>query len=249
MYWLAPTSSRGTVLCDVAYEHLPAADAPLKHNSEVKLFVGASEIIARARVLGVEQIEPGQTGWLQLSLREPAALVRGDRFILRRPSPGQTIGGGRILDPHPGRQHRRFRPELLDRLRTLSEGTPAELLFQRLQRLEPVTPGKLLQESNMDRPDAEAALEALRDDQLLIQLDGFLLSQAKWGQLQDQIGALIDRFHEENPLRLGMSREEMRSRLNLPSAIFQPVFEAAVKLELVASNDALASRPWLRHRV
>ncbi|MCB0006026.1 MAG: selenocysteine-specific translation elongation factor [Anaerolineales bacterium] len=238
-----PGVVRNTVLCDVAYDHLASADAPLKHNSEVKLFVGASEIIARARVLGVEQIEPGQSGWLQLALRDQAALVRGDRFILRRPSPGQTMGGGRILDPQPGRQHRRFRPELLERLRTLSEGTPAELLFQRLQRLEPVTEGKLLQESNMDRPDAQAALAELLQDGLLVQLETFLFSQAKWGQLQDQISQLIDRYHQDNPLRLGMSREEMRSRLNLPAAVFQPVLEEAVRLEILTSNDALVQRP------
>ena len=239
----APNVVRNTVLCDVTYDHLASADAPLKHNSEVKLFVGASEIIARARVLGVEQIEPGQSGWLQLALRDKAALVRGDRFILRRPSPGQTLGGGRVLDPQPGRQHRRFRPELLARLRTLAEGTAAELLFQRLQRMEPVTQGKLLQESNMDRPDAEAALAELIQDGLLVQLDNFLLSQAKWSQLQDQISQLIDRYHEENPLRLGMSREEMRSRLNLPAAIFQSVIEEAVRLEILTSSDALVLRP------
>ena len=92
-----------TILFDGAYRHLAEATAPLKHNMEVKLFVGAKEVLARTRVLGVEQIEAGQTGWLQLATVEEVAVVRGDRFIIRRPSPGETLGGGRVLDPHPGR--------------------------------------------------------------------------------------------------------------------------------------------------
>ncbi|MEM7118702.1 MAG: selenocysteine-specific translation elongation factor, partial [Chloroflexota bacterium] len=110
-----PKMVRGTVLFDASYRHLAAADAPLKHNMEVKLFVGAAEVVARTRVLGAKQIDPGEEGWLQLALSESAAIVRGDRFILRRPSPGATLGGGKVLDPYPGRRHRRFRPDVIAR--------------------------------------------------------------------------------------------------------------------------------------
>ena len=238
-----PNVVRGTILCDVAYNHLASADAPLKHNSEVKLFVGANEIIARVRVLGAEKIEPGQSGWLQLALRDSAALVRGDRFILRRPSPGSTLGGGTILDPHPGRQHRRFRPAVIDRLRTLTEGTPAELLFQTLQQLEPLSAGKLKKESGLDESVTETALAELIASGQVIQLESHLLSQAKWGQIQDQIGTLLLAFHEQNPLRLGMSREELRSRLKLPAAVFQAILEEVVAMELIEAEDALVRRP------
>ena len=135
----APDVIGHTILFDAAYRHLPDATKPLKHNTTIKLFVGAAELLARVRVLGSERIEPGQSGWLQLATTEPVAVTRGDRFILRRPSPGETIGGGRVLDPHPGRRHRRFRSETVERLKTLSQGTPAELLLQTVQRLEPTS--------------------------------------------------------------------------------------------------------------
>ncbi|MCZ7670925.1 MAG: hypothetical protein M5U34_29155 [Chloroflexi bacterium] len=91
-----------TILLDASYRHLADASGPLKHNMEVKLFVGAAEVVARTRVLGAAHINPGETGWLQLALSEPVAISRRDRFILRRPSPGETLGGGLALDPHPG---------------------------------------------------------------------------------------------------------------------------------------------------
>jgi selenocysteine-specific elongation factor len=87
--WLKPT-----VLVDVDYRHLAGVEQPLRHNMEVKFFSGAAEILARTRILGQESIAPGEHGWLQVRLEEPVALVKGDHFILRRPSPGQTLGGG-----------------------------------------------------------------------------------------------------------------------------------------------------------
>ncbi len=74
---------------------------PLEHNTEVKLFIGAAEMIARVRLIGAEALAPGESGWLQLETPEPVVAARGDRYILRRPSPGETIGGGVVLDPKP----------------------------------------------------------------------------------------------------------------------------------------------------
>ena len=58
--------------------------------------------------------------------------MRGDRYILRRPSPGETLGGGVVVDPHPKRRHKRFDEKILQRLEALTQGTPAEVLYQAL---------------------------------------------------------------------------------------------------------------------
>src|SRR5215217_61391 len=102
----------------------------IKHNSEVKLFVGASETIATLRLLGTEELGPGEDGWIQLELRDPIVAVRGDRYILRRPSPGETLGGGAIIDHQPKGRHKRFDEEVLKSLQSLSQGTPAEILLE-----------------------------------------------------------------------------------------------------------------------
>lgn len=231
---------RPTVLCDVQYRQLLDAAAPLRHNSEVKLFIGAKEVVARARVLGAAEIKPGGEGWLQLVLREPVAILRGDRFILRRPSPGATIGGGRILDPHPGRQHRRFRPELMSRLETLTLGTPAELFLQTISRLEPITQAKLLPQAGMESAAATLALAELEQDGLVVQLDELLISQASRRRWLGQMEQLLHHYHQTYPLRLGMPREQLRSQLKLIAALFNPlVRDAAAHHLLVESNTLL----------
>src|SRR6185436_9093060 len=125
-----------TTLAAARFQHLPDAPRPLRHSAEVKFFCGSAETIARARLIGAETLAPGETGWLQLELRDPLPLVQGDRFILRYPSPGETIGGGEVVDPAPGRRWRRSGTAAnaaITRLEALSRGNPAELITQAVQ--------------------------------------------------------------------------------------------------------------------
>ena len=48
----------------------------------------------------------------RLRLKEDLMLVPGDRFVIRRPSPAQTVGGGRVIDAFP--------PSRLNRQKTLA---------------------------------------------------------------------------------------------------------------------------------
>lgn len=240
---VAPNTIAGTILLDVSYRHLASAGTPLKHNVEVKLFVGSAEVIARTRVLGTTQIEPGHDGWLQLALGAPVAVERGDRFILRRPSPGATLGGGRILDPFPGRRHRRFRPGLVDRLKTLARGTPAELLMQALRNSEPTTVVELVGRSGLGSEIAAEAIKQLEEEGQLMRLNQHLLSRSGWSRRLERLSPILSKYHQEFPLRLGISREELRTRLRLPPAIFTPLLRQATEDGLLVQAEALVRAP------
>ena len=113
--------------------------APLKHGMEVKIFLGTAETIARVRILGSENLDPGEEGWVQFELRNPLVLVRGDRYILRRPSPGETLGGGQVVDPTPKERHKRFDEGVIKALETLSKGSPTEVFLQASLALGPAS--------------------------------------------------------------------------------------------------------------
>jgi selenocysteine-specific elongation factor len=232
--WLKPT-----MLVDVEYRHLAAVHQPLRHNVEVKFFSGAAEILARTRVLGQEFIAPGQQGWLQLRLEEPAALVKGDHFILRRPSPGQTLGGGIVVDPAPRRRHRRFRPEVIERLETLAEGTPEEILLHTLQTRGPLTTTKLAQQSELSPSETDKLVTQLIEQGQIIPLGGqgatqLLIARSRWDELLRQATDQVAAYHRSNPLKEGMMREELKSRLKLTPKEFNGFIERAAEIgELV----------------
>jgi selenocysteine-specific elongation factor len=228
--WLRPT-----MLIDCHLRYLADAPGPLKHNAAVSFFCGAAETPARVRLLGRRTLAPGEEGWIQLRLTEPVALLKGDRFILRQPSPSITIGGGTVVNPFPGRRYHRFREEVIDRLETLAHGTPDEILLQDLERRQPAEVRNLLQRSSLSRQEAGQALESLvREGQILVldagaqttPLDpgkvqpasipraGFVVSRSGWGALRERLLALMDHYHQQYPLRAGMLREEVKSRLS-----------------------------------
>jgi selenocysteine-specific elongation factor len=209
----------------------------------VKLFIGAAEVSARARVIGGEEVAPGQEGWLQLALAEPVAAARGDRFILRRPSPGATLGGGRVLDPRPGRRHRRLRPDVVERFQTLAQGAPGELLVATLARSGALPPATLLQRAGLTADEGRVALDALLAEGQVLSIGKHLLTPAHWQTLQERALAELAAYHTEAPLRPGMEREELRARLALPPPLFVALREALLAAGSIVEVGSLLHLP------
>jgi selenocysteine-specific elongation factor len=234
---------RSTPLIDVRYRHLSGADSPLRHNAEVKVFMGSAEVTAHARVIGQEQILPGTEGWLQLALTTPMPALRGDRFILRRPSPGATIGGGKVLDPHPGRRHRRFRPNVLERFQIMAQGTPEEMLLRTLIMQGPLSPAGLFEKSGLSSDDAATLLGRLIDEGSVIDLGKVVIASSAWHELYERVPKELKLFHQDYPLRLGMDREELRSRLQVQPAVFTPLREKLASDGRIVESGTLLRLP------
>lgn len=222
-----PGKYQAARLVDVHFRLLPDASGSLKHNSEMKFFVGTAEVGARVRLLGVEELKPGQEGWLQLELRDPVVVVRGDHYILRRPSPGETLGGGTVIDPHPRKRHRRFDQEVLSQLNSLLSGTPAEVLAQAFTVLGFTTVREAVARARLTPEQVGAALqELLRSEQLVVLEAGEITPSSdllaclagRWADESDRAVRELEQYHRLNPLRRGIPREEFKSRLKIAAS-------------------------------
>jgi selenocysteine-specific elongation factor len=220
--WLAPTH-----LLDVRLRLTRTAPV-LEQNDAVDLFVGAAEVPGRVTLLDADRLAPGATGWVQLRLAEPVAVVRGDRFILRRPSPSETIGGGTIIDTAP-RRHRRFHAETIERLIGLARGTPHDLARQ-LLKTGPHEVREVVAAMGLTAELAHPILVALIDGGELLVLqpgmvdplppNAFVLLESGASTLEARFALLLAHFHAANPLKRGIPREEARSRLGVAPHFF-----------------------------
>ena len=243
--WLRPTT-----LTDVRLDLLRDAPFPLKHNAFVKFFCGSAETVARVRLLGTETLAPGESGWVQLELDDPLPLVRGDRFIIRVPSPAVTVGGGEVVDPNPGRKHRRFRPEVLARLETLARGTPAEVLLQTLERRGPLTVRDLIEVSGLGEAAPEALAELFSTGDAVV-LDAvpepaparLVVSRSWWSATTARMRDELAAYHARYPLRSGMSREELRSALRLDPRAYNGLLARAAADGLIVDEAATVRLP------
>ena len=235
-----PGTFEPTKMMDVWCTLLDDIDSPLKHNSEVKLFLGAAEVMARVRVLGVQELEPGKDAFLQLMLQEPVVAQRQDRFIIRRPSPSATIGGGQVVDPHPQRRHKRFNPDRLAELEQLLIGTPEEILMQSAHTLVAVPAGEIIIASGLEPDIAKETLNTLVEKGSLVPLSGGqkLIPLDILNQMKSALADTLSTYHHQNPLRLGMPREQLKSQLGFPPGLFDAVAQQMVTENALVSFEA-----------
>ncbi len=90
---------QSTLQVDVMLTVTPDSARPLKHMDEIRVMWGARNDIATLRLLGAKTIAPGAQGLAQLRFSAPVVAFAGQRAVLRRPSPAETIGGALVLDP------------------------------------------------------------------------------------------------------------------------------------------------------
>jgi selenocysteine-specific elongation factor len=254
--WLEPSQ-----LIDVSLRLLPDAPKPLRHNQAVEIFTGSTEVMGFTRLLGTRLLEPDQTGWVQLRLVERIPVVKGDHFIIRQPSPSITIGGGVIVDPLPRRRHRRFRPELVERLETLLAGTPEDLLLAELDRRGPLPAKTLIAECGLPTKTASHALTTLlKENEAFVLTDSdhelaakqadqwakeksLVASRAGWAGLLGQFKATLADYHRQFPLRTGMPRGELKSRLKLETRLFNEAIQYGRQEEVLVATETNVRLP------
>jgi selenocysteine-specific elongation factor len=249
-----------TLLVDVNLRVLSGMAYPLEHDMLVELYVGSAHTQAHVRLLDAPQLSPGQQGWVQLRLAEPIAVLRGDRFILRSPSPSLTVGGGQIVQPQPGHRYKRFRSETIEQLEALSRGTPDEILLQALAGASVLRVSDLLRQASLPAEESMQALEKLVSAGDVLVLDGqpgegnqavsrtaAIVARTRWEVLLGEVSEILATYHEHYPLRLGMPREELKSRLRLDGTLFLRLVERAVQTGRLDASEAEVHLP--EHRV
>jgi len=235
--WLEPT-----MLLDARLKLLNRVPWPLKHNAAVEFYAGSARVVGYVRILDKEQLLPGEMAWVQLRLAEPVAVVRGDRYIVRLASPSLTLGGGEIVQPHAPRRYPRFRSEIIARLEALSRGTCAEVFLELLAGTTILEARELIQRSNFSVMEATRTLRALvekgeiiilaaqiPEEQALAHCAVPLLARNTWEGLLTQIKEILEAYHERFPLRAGMPREELKSRLQMGAEHFNLILERAAR--------------------
>jgi len=245
-----PNQYQATRRVDARFRLLKDASSLIKHGAEVKFFVGASETIATLRLLGAEELNPGEEGWIQLELREPIVTVRGDKYILRRPSPSETIGGGTIIDHQPKGRHKRFDEGILRSFESLMQGTPADILFEAALALGIAGIKEIVTKSRLQPSNAQGALlELTQNGQLIVLEEGkiettsevLITALPRWNELKDRVEILLNEYHKQFPLRRGISREELKSKIKLSPRNYNAVISQFSNRKIIFETGNLVA--------
>ena len=226
---------------DVLIELLPTA-RQLKHGARVRFHQGTRELVGRIVLPDATHLEPGASACVRIYLDAPAALVRGDRFILRAYSPLATIAGGTILDPLPPRRGVRTAAGIarLQRLRqSEQDAVMAAIEDAGLCGLPlPQLSGRMGVASTQRR----ALVERLVHASLASDIGGTLVAASRLSAVEEAVVAAVTRYHAGHPLEDGMPREEARERLfaRAPLPVFEHVLRVLTDRKRIVARDRIA---------
>jgi selenocysteine-specific elongation factor len=237
-----PNTVWSTQRPDVFVEYLTSNPKSLKNRALVRLHTGTSEIIARIILLENDELAPGQSGFAQLILSDQAVSVAGDHFVLRSYSPVTTIGGGRIMDPLP-KKHKRFNPKILDDLNRLREGSLKDRISVILERAgyPGINLNRLALRLGVKAKKIGEALETLLSGKQAFLLDSddkTVVAASLFAEIESIITKILTAYHKKNPLKEGMSKEELKGSLksDVSQKLFNMVLTSLNKKEMIVSD-------------
>jgi selenocysteine-specific elongation factor len=233
--WLVATS-----LIDAKLRLLDQPDRPLKHNTEVSLHGGSAEVMARVRVLEKEVVLPGETTYVQFILDEPLAIVNNDHYVIR--SPMDTLGGGVVIEAHPQERHRRFKTETIENLKVRGEGKIEATLLAALKAKQPQERALLLAQSNLDPQLAQSTVDTLIENGSIVALgegkNSLLFTYSAWKGVEENMTAIVRDYHRKYPLRLGIPKAEISSKVKLGSHFLEGL-QKLIAAGLIVEENSL----------
>jgi selenocysteine-specific elongation factor len=249
----SPDALMPSYMVDVVLNYLSSNSRPLKNRGRVRFHTGTGEIMAVVVLLDREELAPGERAIAQIRLDTPVTLVKDDRYVVRSYSPTRTIGGGWILNPIAPK-HKRNRPELNSRLESLAQANPEQCVLYHIEEaaFRACSFNELLVMANVPEKQLDRMLQTLMSQKQIIQIDKEkkrYIHQRAFADLQKAVADKLGAYHQKHPLKTGMSKEELKSKL--PASVDTKLFTLTV-LQMVKSAIIAVDEDLVRksdHRV
>lgn len=185
-----------------------ASDFPIHHWMRLRLGIGTREIFCRAVPLNQEEIAQGEEGFLQLRLEEPLVCRNRDRFVLRSYSPVETIGGGVIIEPMAKKHN--IDEELVKQLQIKEQGELDDIIFQFANSEDALLSLKeIVSYTGENKKVVSEEVDELISNNKMVRVVDRYVSREVLTRVFEDIGNILEKSHEKNPLALGMTKNEL----------------------------------------
>jgi len=237
----SPGALRPSYMLDVSIHFLKSNKKPVKNRTLIRFHTGTSEIPGHVVLLDKDEIIPGETTVAQIRLDSPVAVVSDDKFVIRSYSPVRTIGGGQILNPLP-QKHKRFKKSISEGLKTLITQPPEEIIAYHVDNsgYKGISFSNLKIMTNIPEKQLDNALQKLMSIKTVKCADRenkIYIHKNCYENLNKKISFFLENYHRTNPLKAGMPKEELKSKL--PSAglkLFNLMLDMMIKNKEVVSE-------------
>lgn len=228
-----PDSMESSLMFDAKLELLKTAERGINNRDRLRIYHGSAEIFGRVVLLDRDELRPGEEAFVQMRLEEEIACQKDDYFIIRFFSPMITIGGGIILEPNPPKR-KRYKDEVIEELTIKDRGDPVKIVEQYILKASSTYPDMKTiakQSGNITFEQCDDILKNLEENMTIksFKISGvsIYLHMDYINMLKVKIGDILIKYHENNPLKAGMPKEELKTKTigNIGQKISDSLFD------------------------
>ncbi|MFO3715700.1 selenocysteine-specific translation elongation factor [Anaerococcus cruorum] len=209
-------------------------DIKIEHWTRVRFFHGTKEVLARAVPLDQKEIKPNQTALCEFRLEEEIFVKRGDKFVIRSYSPLKTIGGGEIIDTN-SQNHTVNSTDYVAYLKNKEEFTKIDEIIDFLDSFK--NEDEIYTHMGIEKSALEENLKQMVANNDIQMVGESYIANQNLEKIAADISQIVKDYHKENPLDEGISKEELRQKLDLN--LDSKDFEAMLKNKILTKNIML----------
>lgn len=208
-----PHKLKSTYYIEVEIKLLKDATV-LKNSAPIHFYLTTAETTGKIKFFDKTELHPEEKAYAYIKLQEPVVAMAGDRFIVRRLSPLETIGGGIVLDPDPPRKKKEIK---IEQLEALSAGELFDKIEIKIKRrgFKGISIAELEGWINVDTEDIETAVHKLLDKNKIVKAENHLFHVDIFNEFRSSLLSLLKEFHTNNPFKEGLPKEELKNKLSL----------------------------------
>lgn len=224
-----------TKTIDVAIRVVEELEHLIKQRMPIKLHIGTTEVMGRIVFFDRNEIKKENGEILcQLRLEEEIVTKRGDRFILRRPSPQETIGGGWVIDPRG--QKYRFGNHTIEELEKKKEGSPKERITAALMEAKSLPFSELMKQTALEE---QVLSEQLKEKEFVLFNGKEYTLSVLIDSIEEDIIDYLQEFHHETPMKLGVNKAELMQTMQkkVPKNLLDFVIEIGITNQVLKRKE------------
>ena len=246
---LAGGEMKGSDIIDVKLRLFPKASRKVEFWDRLRLYIGTREVFCRAVPLSGKELLPGEEDFCQFRLEDSLYCKKEDRFVVRTYSPMETVGGGIVIDPNPPK-HSRMNEALLEALSVKERGEAGDIMADYIKSRPGALAKEIISYAALSHEKGLETLRGLEEDGIILKLADAYFHWDYADNIREKVISALDSFHKTNPLKKGMPKEELKSRIltqssggssHIKAKSLEALFEVLEKEEIIKITAGVAA--------
>jgi selenocysteine-specific elongation factor len=214
---------------------------PLKNGFELSFLLGTADVLAKVYMLQSDLLKPGEKKLVRFHLKKPVAAKIGDRFIIRRISPQDTIGGGIVLDTEllTGKKNKNKQIEIL---KARKELTPESIISSELLKENKISLSRFQTNMPFSKDTIDGAMNSLSERGEILITGNVIVSKHSLEKYVEPACRLIEKDHQMRPWAGGIEPGILGKKLKIGPQRLPEVVD-----HLVSTGRVVIERGLLRY--